>query len=100
MKAMNLPPIGGVKSDVRRAGFCARHHDGLAVRRDPPAFWPGRVDSFLRRADRVVSGVRLSLDVHPGAARLPTMPTCISVVWGLPEIIIAAIAGAWAYTES
>jgi hypothetical protein len=30
----------------------------------------------------------------------PTMPTCISVVWGLPEIIIAAIAGAWAYTES
>jgi len=30
----------------------------------------------------------------------PTTPTCISVVWGLPEIIIAGIAGAWAYTES
>jgi hypothetical protein len=30
----------------------------------------------------------------------PTTPTCISVVWGLPEIVIGGIAGAWAYTES
>jgi hypothetical protein len=30
----------------------------------------------------------------------PTTPTCISIVWGLPEIVIAGIAGAWAYTES
>ena len=29
----------------------------------------------------------------------PTRPLIISLVWGLPEIVIASIAGAWLYTE-
>jgi hypothetical protein len=30
----------------------------------------------------------------------PRKAVAISVVWGLPEIIVAGIAGAWAYTEA
>ena len=30
----------------------------------------------------------------------PIKPMIISLCWGIPEIIIAAIAGAWAYTEA
>jgi hypothetical protein len=30
---------------------------------------------------------------------LPATATTLATLWGLPEIIVAAIAGAWIYTE-
>jgi hypothetical protein len=30
---------------------------------------------------------------------LPAKMTTVETLWGLPEIIVASIAGAWSYTE-
>jgi hypothetical protein len=101
MKAMNLPPIGGAQVGMFVVlGFALGITTVWLYAAIRPRFGPG-----VSTAACAALTVWFLAYVYPSMFILvlhvfPTMPTCISVVWGLPEIIIAAIAGAWAYTES
>jgi hypothetical protein len=101
LQALNLPPIGpgqiGIFVVLGFALGIATVWLYAAIR---PRFGPG-----VPTACYASLAVWFLAYVYPSMFILvlhvfPTTPTCISLVWGLPEIIIAGIAGAWAYTES
>jgi len=101
MKALNLPPIGGsqimwfvIFSFVLGIALVWLY---AAIR---PRFGPG-----------VTTAVCAALVVWTLAYLYPTLfmlviglfpqgPMLISLVWGLVEVVIAGVAGAWAYTEA
>ena len=72
----------------------------MAVHQFRPRFGPGVKTAAI--AGLVVwffaylySGVAMVL-----MGIFPAKVTTIATIWGLPEIVLAAIAGAWLYTES
>jgi hypothetical protein len=101
MKAMNLPPIGGGQIGIFVVlGFALGITTVWLYAAIRPRFGPG-----VSTASCAALTVWFLAYVYPSMFILvlhvfPTTPTWISVVWGLPEIVIACIAGAWAYTES
>ena len=99
-KAMNLPPMGG--STI--AGFLVM------------GFVLGIVTVWLYAAIRPRFGASIQTAVVAGLAvwffaylypgiglgligMMPTQLNVITLVWGLAEIVIGSIAGAWVYTE-
>ena len=100
LKAMNLPPIGGTAI----SGFVVM------------AFVLGIVTVWLYAAIRPRFGASVQTAVVAGLAvwffaylypgiglgligMMPTQLNVITLVWGLAEIVIGSIAGAWVYTE-
>jgi hypothetical protein len=101
MKAMNLPPIGPSQIAIFVVlGFTLGITTVWLYAAIRPRFGPG-----VQTAVCAALAVWFLAYIYPSMFILvlhvfPTTPTCISVVWGLPEIVIAGIAGAWAYTEA
>ena len=101
LRAMNLPPIGGGQIGIFVAlGFALGITTVWLYAAIRPRFGPGVSTAFCAALT-----VWFLAYVYPSMFILalhvfPTTPTWISIVWGLPEIVIAGIAGAWAYTES
>ena len=101
MKAMNLPAM-----DARQIpwfvvlGFLLGIVTVWLYAAIRPRFGPGVATAtyaalavwFLAYADPSAFMIVLHL--------FPTRPMLITLCWGLPEIVVAAIAGAWAYTEA
>lgn len=101
LKALNLPAIGSAQIGIFVVlGFALGITTVWLYAAIRPRFGPG-----VATACYAALAVWFLAYVYPSMFILalhvfPTTPTCISVVWGLPEIVIAGIAGAWAYTES
>jgi hypothetical protein len=101
LRAMNLPPIGPSQiATFVVLGFTLGIATVWLYAAIRPRFGPG-----VPTACYASLAVWFLAYVYPSMFILvlhvfPTTPTCISVIWGLPEIIIAGIAGAWAYTET
>jgi len=101
MKAMNLPPMnGGVIACFVVLAFLlgiAAVWTYAAIR---PRFGPGVVTAVY-----AALAVYFLAYVYPNSFILamhvfPRTATIIGLVWGFPEIVIATIAGAWAYSEA
>ena len=101
MKAMNAPPIGGTQ--IMWFTVCAFAMSitlvwvYAAIR---PRFGPG-----VTTAVYAALLVWVLAYAYPTAFMLvmklfPQGPMLISLVWGLAEVVIAGIAGAWVYTEA
>jgi hypothetical protein len=101
LRARNLPPLGGGPI----AGFVifsflvgiATVWLYAAIR---PRFGPG-----VKTAAIAGLAVWFFAYLYSGVAMVlmgifPAKVTTIATIWGLPEIVLAAIAGAWLYTES
>jgi hypothetical protein len=101
LRALNLPPIGGRQIGIFVVlGFALGIATVWLYAAIRPRFGPG-----VPTACYASLAVWFLAYVYPTMFILvmhvfPTTAMCISLVWGLPEIIIAGIAGAWAYTES
>ena len=101
MRALNLPPIGGSQIGIFVVlGFALGITTVWLYAAIRPRFGPG-----VSTASCAALTVWFLAYVYPTMFILvmhvfPTTPMYISVAWGLPEIVIAGIAGAWAYTES
>jgi hypothetical protein len=101
MRALNLPPIGGGQIGIFVVlGFALGITTVWLYAAIRPRFGPG-----VSTAACAALTVWFLAYVYPSMFILalhafPTTPTWISVVWGLPEIVIAGVAGAWAYTET
>jgi len=101
MKAMNLPPLGpsqvgcfvvlsfllGIAAVWLYAAIRPRFGPGVAT-----ATYAALAIWFLSYA--YPTAFLYVIKVFPRNVMV------ISVIWGLPEIVIATIAGAWAYTET
>ena len=101
MKAMGLPPIGPSQVAVFVVlGFALGITTVWLYAAIRPRFGPG-----VSTATCASLTVWFLAYVYPTMFILvmhvfPTTAMCISVIWGLPEIVVAGIAGAWAYTET
>ena len=100
MKALNLPPLDGAMIGCFVVlGFLLGISTVWLYAAIRPRFGPG-----VSTATCAALTVWFLSYVYPTAFMMvmhvfPRKAMAISVVWGLPEIIIAGIAGAWAYTE-
>jgi len=101
MKAMSLPPIGNsqIACFVVLSFLLGIATVWLyaAIR---PRFGPG-----VPTAAYAALAVWFLAYVYPSVFIMvlkifPVNAMVISIVWGLPEMVIAGIAGAWAYTEA
>jgi hypothetical protein len=101
MKAMNLPPIDGTMiACFVVLGFLLGISTVWLYAAIRPRFGPG-----VPTAMCAAMAVWFLSYAYPTAFLMlthvfPRKAMAISVVWGLPEIVIAGIAGAWAYTET
>ena|SRR5438093_13787351 len=101
LKAMNLPPIGPSQIAIFVVlAFTLGITTVWVYAAIRPRFGPG-----VATATYASLAVWFLAYVYPTMFILvihvfPTTAMCISLIWGLPEIIIAGIAGAWAYTET
>jgi hypothetical protein len=101
MKAMNLPPVDGpVIACFVGLGFLLGILAVWVYAAIRPRFGPGVVT-----ATYAALAVFLLAYVYPTGFMMvlhvfPRKAMAIGLVWGLPEILIATIAGAWAYTEA
>ena len=100
MQALNLPPIDtAMVGCFVVLGFLLGISTVWLYAAIRPRFGPG-----VSTATCAALTVWFLNYVYPTAFMMvmhvfPRKAMAISVVWGLPEIIIAGIAGAWAYTE-
>ncbi len=101
MKALNRPPMGNqMVMWLVAAGFALGIVAVWLYAAIRPRFGPGvKTAAIGALAVYVLAYAYPSIFV--GAMNLfPTRVMIISLVWGLPEIVIASIAGAWLYTEA
>ena len=100
MKKMGLPPIDGTMIVCFVVlGFLLGITTVWLYAAIRPRFGPG-----VATATYASLAVWFLSYVYPTAFMwvinvFPRQELVISIVWGLPEIVIAGIAGAWAYTE-
>jgi hypothetical protein len=100
MKAMNRPPIDQQMIIwFAVAGFALGILAVWLYAAIRPRFGPG-VKTAVIAALAVYCLAYVYPSVFVGVMQLfPARAMIVSLCWGLPEIIIASIAGAWLYTE-
>jgi len=100
MAALNVPPMGpGVYAGFVLAGFALGITTVWLYAAIRPRFGPGIPTAvcaalFVWFLAYVYPNIFLAL-IHLFPRRL----IAIGTIWGLPELVIAGIAGAWAYKE-
>ncbi|MBI3403253.1 MAG: hypothetical protein HY048_17715 [Acidobacteria bacterium] len=101
MKAMNRPPIDNqMITWFVVAGFALGIVAVWVYSAIRPRFGPGVQTAVIAALTAYVLAYAYP-SVFVGVMQIfPARSLIISLVWGLPEIVIASIAGAWLYAEA